>query len=170
MYPGPASGGGGCSSYTVFHNSSLLLLHLAQLWLTLPSLHPWLPSWLCHRCMPLSSSRSRLCPGCPTMARGTNSRWPTPSTRWRFRRHPHFRSGSPTLLCRTTPHPILLTSLFLPPNPDVPSSIVVGNGFVLPITSVGDTLLPGLFYVNNVLVAPDIIKNLVFVHQFTTDN
>jgi hypothetical protein len=104
------------------------------------------------------------------MARGTNSRWPTPSTRWRFRRHTHFRSGSPTLLRRSTPHPIPLTSLFLPPNPDVPSSIVVGNGFVLPITSVGDTLLPGLFYVNNVLVAPDIIKNLVFVHQFTTDN
>jgi hypothetical protein len=61
-------------------------------------------------------------------------------------------------------------SLFQPPNPTIPSSIVVDNGSVLPVTLVGDTVLPGLFYLNNVLVTPDIIKNLLFVHQFTTDN
>jgi hypothetical protein len=51
-----------------------------------------------------------------------------------------------------------------------PSSIVVGNGSALPVTSVGDSALPGLFYLNNVLVTPDIIQNLLSVHRFTTDN
>jgi hypothetical protein len=46
-----------------------------------------------------------------------------------------------------------------PPLPTDPSSIVVGN-----------TALPGLFYHNNVLVTPDIIQNLLFVHHFTTNN
>jgi hypothetical protein len=61
-------------------------------------------------------------------------------------------------------------SLFRPPNPHVPSSIVVGNESVLPVTSVGDTVLSRPFYVNNFLLTPDIIKNLLSVHQFTTDN
>jgi hypothetical protein len=52
----------------------------------------------------------------------------------------------------------------------MPSSIIVGNGSVLPVTSVGDTVLPGPFYLNNILVAPDIIQNLLFVHEFTTNN
>jgi hypothetical protein len=51
-----------------------------------------------------------------------------------------------------------------------PSSIVVGNGSDLPVTSVGDSVLPGPFYLNNVLVAPDIIQNLLFVCRFTTNN
>jgi hypothetical protein len=51
-----------------------------------------------------------------------------------------------------------------------PSSIIVGNGLALPVTLVGDLALPGLFYLNNVLVTPDIIQNLLFVHRFTTDN
>jgi hypothetical protein len=38
-----------------------------------------------------------------------------------------------------------------------PSSIIVGNGSSLTVTSVGDTALLGLFYLNNVLVTPDII-------------
>jgi hypothetical protein len=37
-----------------------------------------------------------------------------------------------------------------------PSSIVVGNGSSLPITSVGDSVLPRSFYLNNILLAPDI--------------
>jgi hypothetical protein len=57
-----------------------------------------------------------------------------------------------------------------PPLPTDPSSIVVGNGSSLPVTSVGNTALPGLFYHNNVLVTPDIIQNLLFVHHFTTNN
>jgi hypothetical protein len=38
-----------------------------------------------------------------------------------------------------------------------PSSIIVGNGSSLTVTSVGDTTLLSLFYLNNVLVTPDII-------------
>jgi hypothetical protein len=54
-------------------------------------------------------------------------------------------------------------SLFRPPNPAISSSIVVGNGSVLLVTSVGDTILPRAFYLNNVLITPYIIKNLLFV-------
>lgn len=61
-------------------------------------------------------------------------------------------------------------SLFLPPNSAIPSSIVVGNESILPVTSVGDTVLPDPFYVNSVLVTFEIIKNLLSVRQFTIDN
>jgi hypothetical protein len=44
-----------------------------------------------------------------------------------------------------------------PPKFTDPSSIIVGNGSALPVTSVGDSALPGLFYLNNILVTPDII-------------
>jgi hypothetical protein len=57
-----------------------------------------------------------------------------------------------------------------PPLPTDPSSIVVGNRSSLPITSVGNMTLPGPFYLNNVLVTPDIIQNLLSVRRFTTDN
>jgi hypothetical protein len=57
-----------------------------------------------------------------------------------------------------------------PPHSTMPSSIVVGSGFVLPVTSVGDSVLPGLLYLNNILLTPDIIQNLLSVRQFTTDN
>jgi hypothetical protein len=57
-----------------------------------------------------------------------------------------------------------------PPLPTDPSSIVVGNGSSLPVTSVGNTALPGPFYLNNVLVTPNIIQNLLSVRRFTTDN
>jgi hypothetical protein len=51
-----------------------------------------------------------------------------------------------------------------------PSSIVVGNGSSLPITSVGDSVLPGPFYLNNILLPPDMVQSLLSVHHFTTDN
>jgi hypothetical protein len=51
-----------------------------------------------------------------------------------------------------------------------PSSIVVGNGSNLPVTSVGDSLIPRPFYLNNILLAPDIVQNLLSVRRFTTDN
>jgi hypothetical protein len=57
-----------------------------------------------------------------------------------------------------------------PPHINNPSSIIVGNGSSLLVTSVVDTTLPSLFYLNNVLVTPDIIQNLLSVHRFTTDN
>jgi hypothetical protein len=51
-----------------------------------------------------------------------------------------------------------------------PSSIVVGNGSSLLNTSVGDSVLPGPFYLNNILLAPDMVQSLISVHRFITDN
>jgi hypothetical protein len=51
-----------------------------------------------------------------------------------------------------------------------PSFIVVGNGSTLPVTSVGDLVIPEPFYLNNILLAPDIVQRLLFVRHFTTDN
>jgi len=50
------------------------------------------------------------------------------------------------------------------------SSIVVGNGATLPVVGTGYSIIPGPFRLNNVLLAPGIIKNLLSVRQFTTDN
>jgi hypothetical protein len=51
-----------------------------------------------------------------------------------------------------------------------PSSIVVSNGSSLPITLVGNSVLPGPFYLNNILFAPDMVQSLLSVRRFTTDN
>jgi hypothetical protein len=51
-----------------------------------------------------------------------------------------------------------------------PSSIVVSNGSSLLITSVGDSVFPGLFYLNNILFAPDMVQSLMSIHRFTIDN
>jgi hypothetical protein len=59
----------------------------------------------------------------------------------------------------TTPDAGILSSTS-PPHPSLPSSIVVGNGSALPVTSVGDAVLPGPFRLSKVLVAPHIIQNL----------
>jgi hypothetical protein len=50
-----------------------------------------------------------------------------------------------------------------PLNSSNPSSIVVGNGFSLPVTSVGDSALPGPCYLNNILLAPDMVQSLLSV-------
>jgi hypothetical protein len=57
-----------------------------------------------------------------------------------------------------------------PPHINDPSSIIMGNGSSLPVTSVGDTALLGPFYLKNVLITLDIIQNLLSVCRFTTDN
>ena len=50
-------------------------------------------------------------------------------------------------------------------------SIVVGNGSHLPVTASGSSFLTSRpFHINNVLVAPSVIKNLLSVRKFTTDN
>jgi hypothetical protein len=56
-----------------------------------------------------------------------------------------------------------------PLNSSNPSSIIVGNGSSLPITSVGDSVLPEPFYLNNILLAPDMVQSLLSVRRFTTD-
>jgi hypothetical protein len=89
-----------------------------------------------------------------------DARSPTPMTDWVA------DSGATN---HTTPHP---GHIFSPKPPSLvhPSSIVVGNGFVLSVTLVGDSVLPRPFYLNDVLLAPDLIQCLISVHRFTTDN
>ena len=62
---------------------------------------------------------------------------------------------------------ILLTRL-----PPYSSSITVGNGHSIPVVSHGTSILPttDTFYLNNVLIAPDIVRNLLSVHPFTCYN
>ena len=63
-----------------------------------------------------------------------------------------------------------LTSIF---NKRINTSIVVGNGATIPVTTTGHCILPSLhrpLYLQNVLVTPHIIKNLISVRQFTRDN
>jgi hypothetical protein len=69
----------------------------------------------------------------------------------------------------TTPHPGHISSP-RPPSLVNPSSIVVGNGYALPVTSVGDSVLPKPFYLNDVLLAPDLVQSLLSVRHFTTNN
>ena len=57
-----------------------------------------------------------------------------------------------------------------PPHPSHPSSIVLGNGSTLPVTSVGASVLPGPFCLNDVLVAPGLTHPLLSVRRFTSDN
>jgi hypothetical protein len=57
-----------------------------------------------------------------------------------------------------------------PPHPSHPSSIIMGNGSTLTVTSVGNFVLPGTIYLNDVLVAPHMIQHLVSIRRFTTDN
>jgi hypothetical protein len=61
-------------------------------------------------------------------------------------------------------------STFRPLTSSNPLSIVVGNDSSLPITSVGDSILPGPFRLNNILLAPDMVQSLLSVRRFTTDN
>ena len=60
-----------------------------------------------------------------------------------------------------------------PPSSSSPSSIIVGNGTLLPVTSTGSHSFSTIrrpLVLSNVLVSPNIIKNLISVRRFTTDN
>jgi hypothetical protein len=59
------------------------------------------------------------------------------------------------------------------PSFSTPSNIVVGNGSLLPVTHTGSVTFPatcGPLHLNNVLVSPHLIKNLISVRQFTIEN
>jgi hypothetical protein len=59
------------------------------------------------------------------------------------------------------------------PNLSTPSSIIVGNGALLPVTAIGSHTFPfpnRNLVLHNVLVSPHIIKNLISIRRFTTDN
>ncbi|GJW85426.1 ribonuclease H-like domain-containing protein [Tanacetum coccineum] len=52
-------------------------------------------------------------------------------------------------------------------------SVCVGDGKTIPVTNTSHSILPTLsrpLYLHNVLVIPNIIKNLISVRQFTRDN
>jgi hypothetical protein len=60
-----------------------------------------------------------------------------------------------------------------PPSSFTPSSIIVGNGAQLPIIATGSHIFSFLhrnLVLNDVLVSPNIIKNLISIRRFTTDN
>ena len=53
------------------------------------------------------------------------------------------------------------------------NSVIVGNDMRIPSTGLGDTTIPTTnrpLHLSNILVTPVIVKNLVFVRQFTIDN
>jgi histone deacetylase 1/2 len=60
--------------------------------------------------------------------------------------------------------------LTLSPSSLFPSPIIVGSNVTLPVVGTWYSTLPGPFHLNNVLLAPDIIKNLLSIRQFSTDN
>jgi hypothetical protein len=66
-----------------------------------------------------------------------------------------------------TPDASILSSV-RSPLPSYPSSIMVGDGSCLHVTSVG--FAPGPFRLPDVLVAPQMIHNLLSIRQFTVDN
>ncbi|GJT15000.1 ribonuclease H-like domain-containing protein, partial [Tanacetum coccineum] len=52
-------------------------------------------------------------------------------------------------------------------------TVRVGDGKTIPVTNTGHSILPTLhrpLHLHNVLVTPNIIKNLICVRQFTRDN
>ncbi|GKA78749.1 ribonuclease H-like domain-containing protein [Tanacetum coccineum] len=53
------------------------------------------------------------------------------------------------------------------------SSVHVGDGKSIPVTNTGHSIIPSHhrpLHLHNVLVTPNIIKNLIYVRQFTRDN
>ena len=67
----------------------------------------------------------------------------------------------------TTPDASILSSV-RPPHPSCPSSIMDGDRSCLPVTVVDSA--PGSFRLPNVLVAPQMIYNLLSIRQFTANN
>lgn len=66
-----------------------------------------------------------------------------------------------------------ILSFSYPPSSFGPSTMIVGNRALLPITSVGSSsfsMQQRSLVLSNILVAPNIIKNLISVRRFTTDN
>jgi hypothetical protein len=78
--------------------------------------------------------------------------YPNPTTNWVA------DSGASS---HNTPYPGNIHSSCPPPSAH-PLSIIVGNGSVLPVTSVGYSVLPGPCYLNEILVTPNLVQNNFF--------
>ena len=85
---------------------------------------------------------------------------PPQNTEW------YFDSGASSHM---TSH-VTALSHSLPPQSSTPSSIVVSNGSLLLVTAIGSTDLHKSLHLNNILVSPPLIKNLISIRQFTSDN
>jgi hypothetical protein len=81
---------------------------------------------------------------------------------------PHARHRLGGRLRRLQPHHLILSSISSPRSSSAfhPCLIIVDNGSIVPVTSVGDSVLPGPFYLNDVLVAPDLVQSLLYVCYF----
>jgi hypothetical protein len=76
----------------------------------------------------------------------------------------------PTLMPPTTsPYTQVAFPLPAPLRLSIPA-IIVGNDSILLVTSIGNTMFPEPFYLNDVLVAPDLVQSLLSISRFTTDN
>jgi len=78
---------------------------------------------------------------------------PQPSNEW------YFDSGATSHM---TSQSDILSHTF-PMRYPTPSSIIVGNGSLLPVTATGTTVIHPSLHLNNVLVSPQLIKNLISV-------
>ncbi|GJU95398.1 ribonuclease H-like domain-containing protein [Tanacetum coccineum] len=66
-----------------------------------------------------------------------------------------------------------INSLSMVFNSGLYPSIFVGDGHSIPVTNTGHSILPTLtqpLHLNNVLITPHIVKNLIYVHQFVREN
>jgi hypothetical protein len=68
------------------------------------------------------------------------------------------QNTTPSVSNISNPHPL---------NSASPSFIIVGNDSTLPVASVGDLVIPGPFYLNKILLAPDIVQILLSIRRFT---
>ena len=49
--------------------------------------------------------------------------------------------------------------------------ITIGNGATMPITHTANSSILGTsFHLHSVLISPDLVKNLIYVHSFTRNN
>ena len=78
---------------------------------------------------------------------------PQPNNEW------YFDSGATSHM--TSQFDIL--SHTFPMRYPTPSSIIVGNGSLLPVTATGTTVIHPSLHLNNVLVSPQLIKNLISI-------
>ncbi|KAL9996686.1 putative GAG-pre-integrase domain-containing protein [Helianthus debilis subsp. tardiflorus] len=80
-----------------------------------------------------------------------------------------FQTG---LLIRVRPHICYPQTLLfqMPHQPKVMKRFYFGNGESLPITHIGNTELFGKLALNDVLVVPNITKNLLAIGKLTQDN
>lgn len=75
--------------------------------------------------------------------------------------------------CATSHLNDLVTNLSDVFNSSIYSSLAVGDGHSIPVTNSGHSILPTPYrplHLNNVLITPNIVRNLISIRQFVCDN